>query len=80
MDIEQLLSSLTLEQKIGQLIIAGFETDSVQDTHFQKLVNDYHVGNVILFTRNLGEREKLHGLHKGYVMRLFPIAVSRHLW
>lgn len=58
MDIEQLLSSLTLEQKIGQLIIAGFETDSVQDTHFQKLVNDYHVGNVILFTRNLGEREK----------------------
>lgn len=58
MDISKLLSSLTLEQKIGQLIIAGFETGSAQDPHFQKLVNEYHVGNVILFTRNLGRREE----------------------
>lgn len=57
MSIENILSGLTLEQKIGQLIIAGFETGSAQDPHFQKLVHEYHVGNVILFTRNLGDRE-----------------------
>ena len=65
MNIEALLSSLSLEQKIGQLIIAGFETDSADDPHFQKLVHQYHVGNVILFTRNLGERMATARLTQG---------------
>jgi len=58
MDIARILSSLTLEQKIGQLMICGFETAEPDDPHFIKLVDTYHVGNVILFTRNLRGREE----------------------
>ena len=59
MDLKQMLRSMTLEQKIGQLIIAGFETPQPDDPHFLKLVNEYHVGNIILFTRNLGSRNEV---------------------
>lgn len=65
MDIESRLASMTLEQKIGQMIIAGFETGSSDDPHFQTMVHRYHVGNVILFTRNLGEREETMHLTDG---------------
>ena len=59
MDLRKLLAGMTLEQKIGQLIIAGFETPKADDPHFLKLVREYHVGNIILFTRNLGGREEV---------------------
>ena len=65
MDIRKLVSSLTLEQKIGQMMICGFETKEPDDPHFLTLVEKYHVGNVILFTRNLGDREKTVRLTEG---------------
>ena len=65
MDVKKIVSSLTLEQKIGQLMICGFETRGPDDPHFAKLVDTYHVGNVILFTRNLADRETTVRLTKG---------------
>ena len=65
MNIKEWVSSLTLEQKIGQMMICGFETPEPDDPHFRTLVDTYHVGNVILFTRNLGDREKTVRLTQG---------------
>lgn len=56
MNIKQLVSGMTVKQKIGQMMVCGFETGSPEDPHFERLVSQYHVGNVILFTRNLGNR------------------------
>lgn len=44
---------LKLEQKIGQMIVAGFPSASC-DGHLTKLIEYHGVGNVILFSRNLG--------------------------
>ena len=56
MNVKQLVSGMTVKQKIGQMMVCGFESASPDDPHFEKLVSQYHVGNVILFTRNLGNR------------------------
>lgn len=65
MNIRELVSSLSVKQKIGQMMICGFETKAPDDPHFVKLVSEYHVGNVILFTRNLGNREETLRLTQG---------------
>jgi len=43
--------NLTLEQKIGQLMIIGWQSERYQD--IVELLEKYHFGNVILFTRNI---------------------------
>src|SRR5574341_1160085 len=43
--------SLTLEQKIGQLMIVGFDGTSV-DADLRRMITEYHIGGVILFARN----------------------------
>jgi len=43
--------NLTLEQKIGQLMIIGWQSEKYQD--IVELLEKYHFGNVILFTRNI---------------------------
>jgi len=43
--------NLTLEQKIGQLMIIGWQSEKYQD--IVELIEKYHFGNVILFTRNI---------------------------
>ncbi|MBT9144977.1 MAG: Beta-hexosaminidase [candidate division WS2 bacterium] len=47
------LDNLTLEQKIGQLIMAGFPSPNF-DRYMEKLIKEYNVGNIILFSRNIG--------------------------
>lgn len=49
MDIKE----LTLDEKIGQMIMAGFPSKYCDD-HFIKVVRDYKVGNIDLFSRNIG--------------------------
>lgn len=48
---------MTLEQKIGQLLIIGWQTDNADD--IVDLIKNYHFGNVILFTRNIRSAEHL---------------------
>ncbi len=45
-------NSLTLEQKIGQLMIIGFDGTTV-DAELRRMITDYHIGGVILFARNV---------------------------
>ncbi|WP_422657121.1 beta-N-acetylhexosaminidase [Paenibacillus sp. EC2-1] len=48
----EMLSELSLEEKVGQLVIVGMEGTSV-DSYTQKLINNYHVGGFIFFKDNI---------------------------
>lgn len=56
------LNELTLDQKIGQLLVVGFPTEVITD-EFSELIQKYHVGNVILFQRNVKESLQLSKLN-----------------
>ncbi|MDR9853984.1 glycoside hydrolase family 3 protein [Paenibacillus sp. VCA1] len=58
------MRQLTLREKIGQLIVAGFPGLDV-DEETQRLFADYKIGNVILFAHNVQNREQLKSLCAG---------------
>ncbi len=55
------IDDLTLEQKIGQMIMAGFPSDSFDD-HVRELIHEHHIGNIILFSRNVGDSNQIQSL------------------
>lgn len=50
--IEEKLMSLSLEEKIGQLIIAGFDGTQLNE-EVKSLIEEYKIGGIILFSRNI---------------------------
>ncbi len=52
------MSKKELERKIGQLFVVGFDGTTV-NPKIKKLIHDYHVGSIILFSRNIGEPEEV---------------------
>lgn len=54
--------NLTLEQKIGQLMIIGWQSEKYQD--IVELLEKYHFGNVILFTRNIKSFSQIKNGHR----------------
>src|SRR5436190_3847956 len=44
--------ALTLEQKIGQVMVIGFDGFAV-DAELHRMISEYHIGGVILFARNV---------------------------
>ncbi len=58
--VEILLKSMSNEEKIGQIMICGFD-GTVPSDHIKSLIRDYHLGNVILFKRNI---ESAHQVKK----------------
>lgn len=62
--IEEKIKAMTLEEKVGQLIIAGFSGVDISD-HTVELINKYKVGGFILFSRNIeDERQTLELLNQ----------------
>ena len=55
------VQEMTLKEKLGQLILPGFHS-TVYDDQIKTLIEDYHVGNVILFTRNFESAEQVRAL------------------
>lgn len=55
------ISDLTLEQKIGQMFICGFDALTPND-HAKKLILDYHVGGIVYFRRNVKKLSQLSDL------------------
>lgn len=55
------MRQLTLREKIGQLIVAGFPGPEI-DEETQRLLAEYKIGNIILFAHNVVNREQLKGL------------------
>lgn len=50
--IVEMVDNMTLDEKVGQLILAGFNGMSLTD-EAKELINDYKVGGFILFAHNL---------------------------
>ncbi|RPK28392.1 beta-N-acetylhexosaminidase [Paenibacillus xylanexedens] len=52
------LNDLTLEQKVGQLLMCGFHSQHA-DEQITRLIRDYYVGGVIYFRRNVESVDQL---------------------
>lgn len=50
--VTELLNSMTVKEKIGQLVLVGIEGTTMDDTT-RRLLEDYHVGGIILFKDNI---------------------------
>lgn len=50
--VEEALKRLTLQQKVGQLLIIGFNGTDV-NTRLKNMIQNYHPGAVIVFKRNI---------------------------
>ncbi|MEW4241117.1 glycoside hydrolase family 3 N-terminal domain-containing protein [Priestia megaterium] len=50
--VQELMSNMTLQEKIGQMMVVGFQTEEV-DEHIKTMISIYHAGGVILFDRNM---------------------------
>lgn len=48
---------MNIEQKIGQMMMVGWQTDKSAD--IVRLIKEYNFGNVILFTRNIKNSDQL---------------------
>ena len=57
------VKDMTLKEKLGQLILPGFHS-TTYDEQIRTLIEDYHVGNVILFTRNFENAKQVRELTK----------------
>lgn len=56
------IKDMSIKQKIGQLIVCGF-LSPYYDDQIKKLVDEYYLGNVILFTRNYKNPKQLKDLN-----------------
>lgn len=57
-DSEKLLSTMTLEEKVGQMFIIGF-WGTQPDYYITKMVQERNIGGVILFKYNIKDKEQL---------------------
>ena len=68
------ISNMSLEEKIGQMVIAGISGTSLQPED-EKLIKDYHVGGLIFYGNNLQTPEQT----KQFVNRVKGINQSNQL-
>ena len=64
------LEEMNIKEKIGQLIWVGFQGYEFSD-NLKYLIDEYKVGNIVLFTRNIKDIKQLFNLNKkihDYVM------------
>ncbi|MGK4044122.1 beta-N-acetylhexosaminidase [Heyndrickxia oleronia] len=55
--ISEVISKMNLEDKIGQMILAGI-SGTTMDTNAKKLINQYHVGGIIFYKNNFETPEQ----------------------
>lgn len=55
------IKDLSIEEKIGQLLIIGFNETKLTD-EIKKMIRDYKFGNFILYSRNIKDIEQLNKL------------------
>lgn len=56
--VDALLARLTLEEKIGQVMIVGFDEYTL-DAGLREMIATYHIGGVILFARNVASPQQV---------------------
>ena len=61
------INDLTLEEKIGQLLVIGFKETKLTE-EIRNLIREYKIGNFVLFLRNIENKEQLekltHDIHE----------------
>src|SRR5690554_1670409 len=57
------IKEMTLKEKLGQLIVAGFKSYEYNET-IKTLIEEYKVGNIILFVRNIKDLDQLSNLNR----------------
>lgn len=62
-EIDDLMKEMSLEEKIGQMMVVGFNSTEV-DSHIKKMIETYHVGGVILYDRNMTNPEQVKSLNQ----------------
>jgi beta-N-acetylhexosaminidase len=60
-DVEALLAQMSLEEKLGQMIMTGLPGSTVGPLAYS-LVKDYHIGSVVYFAANTPSPEQAHAL------------------
>jgi beta-N-acetylhexosaminidase len=63
--VESMLKSMTLEEKVGQLVIAGFYGTDI-DSVTRKIVTDAKIGGIIFFKRNIATSGQIVNLLNGF--------------
>ncbi|MHB8066058.1 MAG: beta-N-acetylhexosaminidase [Ruminiclostridium sp.] len=56
-----MLEKMTLREKIGQMLMAGFPTTNLS-TEYKRLIQEYKIANVILFSHNIKNKKQLSEL------------------
>ncbi len=59
--IKEQLESLTLEEKVGQMVMVGIDGELLRDDE-RRIIEENHVGGVILFKRNIQNAEQMLSL------------------
>ena len=60
--------ALTLDEKIGQMIIVGFKGDNINNTRkIQKQIQKGEISGVILFNKNLKSKEDLIKMNEKFL-------------
>lgn len=76
--IEEALQSMTLEEKIGQMVMVGFYGTELNDD-IRYLLNTFHFGGVIFFDRNLEsvvQAKKLADDIQAYSGQKYPLLIA----
>lgn len=60
---EKILAQMTIEQKVGQMIMASIEVTEMDDKT-RRFLRENHVGNIILFGKNCVDRAQLAKLNR----------------
>lgn len=55
------IKDMTLEQKIGQILMVGFHSLQFDD-HVRELLYEHYIGNIILFSRNVADKDQIANL------------------
>jgi beta-N-acetylhexosaminidase len=71
---DSILANMSLEEKIGQMMIMGFH-GTTPSSDIKMLIQKYHIGGTILFSRNITDPRQVARLTK----RLQSIALASKL-
>jgi beta-N-acetylhexosaminidase len=78
-EVSQIINGMTLEQKIGQMILAGIEGTSI-DQATLKMITEQHIGGIILYKNNFsdlnGSVQLVNALKKANIGNPAPLFIS----
>ncbi|CCQ98476.1 hypothetical protein CULT_890022 [[Clostridium] ultunense Esp] len=78
-NIQETIDKMTIEEKIGQLMIIGINGLTIDD-HTKEMIEKYHIGGFILFKYNISDEnqalELLNSLKKTNSANSIPLFLS----